>query len=297
MAQGVGKALLTPSACRGPEKGDPRGKAERGSALTGRVLTMGASSGPMNRGMDEALAWLCRDHAILRFYTWESPTVSIGYFQRSDEIDLDACRASAVSVVRRPTGGRAVLHHRDLTYSLVLPLKAPWSGLSIAESCRRINSCFRRGLELLGVSAGLEAVSGRIGMAGHMPSPLCFSAVSRHEVVVGGKKVIGSAQRRFPETILQQGSILMDFDPAEIFPLFRRGDRAAMADSLAGIGSLREALGCLPDRAEVEAAVVEGFADEMEVEFAPGTLDCDEIALSGQLAAGRYASHDWTGRR
>ena len=121
--------------------------------LAGRLIRMGASGCPANMGVDEALATLCRDHAILRFYGWEAPTVSIGYFQRTSEIDRGACRQSVVSVVRRPTGGRAVLHHQDLTYSLVLPLRPPWTELSVGESYRRINSSERENQDALRVHA------------------------------------------------------------------------------------------------------------------------------------------------
>lgn len=255
---------------------------------------MGALGGPTNMGIDEALALLCRDHAILRFYAWETPTLSIGYFQHTDEIDLGACRKSAVYLVRRPTGGRAVLHQQDLTYSLVIPLRPPWTEFSISESYRRINSCLRRGLETLGleVSNGIPP-----GHSSREPSPFCFSAIARYEVLVGGKKVIGSAQRRFPSALLQQGSILLDFDPAAIPVLLRPGERAATVDSLRMIGSLREALGWLPDRAEVEEAIGEGFAREMGIELAEGILEPEEFKLSDQLAANRYACDDWTFRR
>ena len=255
---------------------------------------MGASGGPTNMGVDEALATLCRDHPVLRFYGWEAPTLSIGYFQRTDEIDLGACCTSAVSLVRRPTGGRAVLHQQDLTYSLVLPLRPPWTGLSIAESYYRINSCLKRGLETLGVAASFGNAPGH---ASDASSPLCFSAVGRHDVLVGGKKVIGSAQRRFPAAILQQGSILLDFDPTGIAFLLRSGKRAATADLLGIIGSLRETMGWLPDRLVVEAAIREGVSREMGIEFGEGTLGPEELKLSDQLAMDRYASEVWTFRR
>jgi lipoate-protein ligase A len=265
--------------------------------LAGRLLRTRASRGSINMGVDEALATLCRDRAILRFYAWDAPTLSIGYFQRTDEIDLEACHTSAVSLVRRPTGGRAVLHHRDLTYSLVLPLRPPWTEFSIADSYRRINSCLKRGLETLGLAASIGIASERAGHSGVVPSPFCFSAIARHEVLVAGKKVIGSAQRRFPGALLQQGSILLDFDPGAILALLGPGGRAATEGSLGIVGSLREALGWLPERAQVEAAISDGLAREMGVDFTEGALDPGELQLSDQLAADRYAAETWTFRR
>lgn len=255
---------------------------------------MGASAGAANMGVDEALATLCRDSATLRFYAWEAPTLSIGYAQRSDEIDLAACRKSTVHLVRRPTGGRAVLHRQDLTYSLILPLRPPWTKISITESCRRINICLLRGLELLGLEV---SVGRRPRQTDGALSPFCFPAISQHELFVGGKKVIGSAQRRFPAALLQQGSILLDFDPAGILDLLCPDERAAAAGALGTVGSLREALGRLPNRLEVETAILDGFAKEMGIAFVEGELAPEELRLSTELAATRYGSENWTFRR
>ncbi len=254
---------------------------------------MGASAGPTNMGVDEALASLCKDGATLRFYAWENPTLSIGYSQRISDIDPVACRTSTVHLVRRPTGGRAVLHQQDLTYSLILPLRPPWTKISIRESYRQINVSMLRGLETLGLEVGLGRRSRQVNGA---LSPFCFTAISHYEVLVGRKKVIGSAQRRFPTALLQQGSILLDFDPAGILDLLRPAERAAAAGAFETVGSLREALGWLPDRLEVETAVRNGFAEEMGIEFVDGELQPEEFRLSVELAAARYASEDWTFR-
>lgn len=252
---------------------------------------MGASAGSVNMGIDEALATLCRDRATLRFYAWETPTLSIGYSQRSDDIDLAACRKSAVYLVRRPTGGRAVLHRQELTYSLSLPLRPPWTKISIAESYRRISKCLLRGLDILGLDARVgrrpEQVDGAL-------SPFCFPAVSQHEILVGGKKVIGSAQRRFPAALLQQGSILLDFDPTGILELLPPAGRAAAAEALGAVGSLREALGWLPARVAVETAIRDGFVREMGVEFVEGGLRPEESRLSMELGNTRYGLEEWT---
>lgn len=260
----------------------------------GRLLKMGASTGAINMGVDEALATLCWDGATLRFYTWEAPTLSIGYAQRSDELDLAACRKSIVHLVRRPTGGRAVLHQQDLTYSLILSLRPPWTTFSIAESYRRINICLLRGLEMLGLDVSIgyrpRQVDGGL-------SPFCFSVISQHEVLVGRKKVVGSAQRRYPTALLQQGSILLDFDPTDILELLRPSERATAAGALGTVGSLREALGWLPNRLEVETAIRDGFAREMGIEFVEDKLRPEESRLSVELANTRYGSEDWTFRR
>jgi lipoyl(octanoyl) transferase len=255
---------------------------------------MGASTGSINMGIDEALATLCRYRATLRFYAWETPTLSIGYAQRCDDVDVTACRTTMVALVRRPTGGRAVLHQQDLTYSLILPLRPPWTTFSIAESYRLINMSLLRGLERLGLKA---TIGRRPRQSDGALSPFCFPAISQYDVMVGKKKVIGSAQRRFPGALLQQGSILLDFDPSGILALLRRDKQVAAAGALGTVGSLREALGRLPDRREVETAIRDGLAAEMGIEFVEGKLRPDERELSMQCAAARYASPDWTFRR
>lgn len=273
----------------GPEWSDERVEMP----LSGRFLRMGAASGPVNMGIDEALAALCRDRATLRFYAWESPTLSIGYAQRCDSIDLAVCHTSGVTVVRRPTGGRAVLHRQDLTYSLILPVRPPWTTCSITESYRLINRCLLRGLEIFGLRASLGCGPKRIDGA---LAPFCFPTIAQNDIVVDGKKMIGSAQRRFPGTLLQQGSILLDFDPVDILALLRTDERAAATSAFMTVGSLREALGRLPDRVEVEAAIRAGFAAEMGIEFAQGELEPEELGRSMRLAATRYAAQSWTSR-
>lgn len=255
---------------------------------------MGVSDGPTNMGVDEALAMQCGDHPVLRLYGWDGSALSIGYFQRAGEIDVAACRRSSIRLVRRPTGGRAVFHQQDVTYSVVLPLRPPWRECSIPESYRRLNACLQSGLERLGLPAR-ESI--RPAHAPYPPSPFCFSSVARHELLVGDRKVIGSAQRRFPRAILQQGTILLDFDPSSLLALLRPDKRAAAAGSLAAIGSLREALGSLPNRHDVEAAIREGFSRVMGVEFVEGRLEPEELRLASHLAASRYASDSWTFRR
>jgi lipoate-protein ligase A len=262
--------------------------------LVGRIIRMGACDGPMNMALDEALARLCRDDAELRFYEWDPPALSIGYFQRAAEIDPATCREAAIPLVRRPTGGRAVLHGHDLTYGLILPLRSPWTDYSVAESYRRINGCLQQGLQRLGVPVSIGTASAG---AGPGPSPFCFSAIVQHELMVDGRKLIGSAQRRFPTALLQQGSILMDAEPPALLARLWGSKRTQRADSLGSATSLREALGRRPDRAEVEAAIAGAFGSMLDIRFREGTLEPGELALARRLVETHYASDEWTFRR
>ena len=137
---------------------------------------------------------------------------------RSDGL-LMACACHGVAVVRRPTGGRAVLHDAELTYSAAVPLRGSWGGLTVAQSYRRLGEALCAGLAQLGVAATLGGPSGP--GAGGQGGVACFTARHAPAVLVEGRKLIGSAQRRWGDVLLQQGSILLRFDAAlhqRLFP-------------------------------------------------------------------------------
>ncbi|HSR42176.1 MAG TPA: hypothetical protein VLL48_08395, partial [Longimicrobiales bacterium] len=155
---------------------------------------------------DHALARdLPSDQAVLRLYGWSGPTLSLGRNEPArGRYDPDLARRLGVALVRRPTGGRAVLHHREVTYAVAAPV-APFGGLRSAY--RAINAALVRGLARLGVPAGL-AGSDAAGGGLAPDAGACFRAPAPGEVVVGGRKLVGSAQVRFGGTLLQHGSIL-----------------------------------------------------------------------------------------
>lgn len=163
-----------------------------------------------NMALDELLAGEVeagRLEAYVRLYGWSPPAVSLGRNQREDEVDADACRRDGVDVVRRPTGGRAVFHRDELTYSLAAGINHPVFGGSAMDAYRAIGRGLCRGLRLLGVDAELARATAPESRTGISPS--CFAASGRYELAVGGKKIVGSAQRRFASSFLQQGSVLL----------------------------------------------------------------------------------------
>jgi lipoate-protein ligase A len=153
---------------------------------------------------------------VFRLYTWVPPAVSIGYHQDpARELDLEAVRARGFDVVRRPTGGRALLHADELTYAVAAPIDDPLLGGGLAESHARVSDVFRRALQALGVpaelagsSAGRAAEGARPVDAAGVAAP-CFAAPTRTELVVGGRKILGSAQRRGRTAFLQHGSLML----------------------------------------------------------------------------------------
>ena len=151
---------------------------------------------------------------VFRLYTWSPPAISLGYHQViEDEIDVGAARALGFDIVRRPTGGRAILHHEELTYAIVAPLDDPHVGGRLHESHGRISDIFQRALNSLGVTAVMAATipadDTQVDPREDGVSAPCFAAITRTELVVNGRKILGSAQRRGSRAFLQHGSLLI----------------------------------------------------------------------------------------
>jgi len=197
---------------------------------------------------------------VLRFFDWERPTISIGYGQPRGQIDLARMAEDGLDFAVRPTGGRAVLHWDELTYSVVIPAGHPIADLSVTESYRVLSSAIARGIARLGLP--VELARGKMGDA---RNPSCFSSTSRYEIAIRGRKLVGSAQRRKNGAILQQGSIL-------IGPEFRRVFSYIIASS--GNEEIRdkstciaECLGYRPDKGELADFIEESFVREFGIEF------------------------------
>ncbi len=156
----------------------------------------------------------------IRFYRFVPPAVSLGYNQKREDIDLDLCTRQGVEVVRRPTGGRAVLHKGDLVYSISVAV----SGMHESESLHRevynlVSLSLIEGLQSLGIPAAGSTSSALPLSSSRVMPKLCFSSTTRHEVQLNGKKLVGSAQRKGKNAVLQHGSILVTEEYLEIAQL------------------------------------------------------------------------------
>ena len=182
---------------------------------TGRLIQDAAHAGEFNMAADLFLsqeAVRC-GQIILRFYTWDQPTLSLGFHQKFDEDLRQSYAGRGIPIVRRPTGGRAVLHDRELTYCLAIPI-----GHRLAMDGKdRLQESIGRAFVDAGRSIGLQPQLVRRGVEDQgtpirlaSGSPLCFDSISRWEVRLNGRKWIGSAQRIFPDVYLQHGSILLE---------------------------------------------------------------------------------------
>ncbi|MHB8835264.1 MAG: lipoate--protein ligase family protein [Candidatus Methylomirabilia bacterium] len=263
-----------------------------------RLLDSGPAPGAWNLALDEAIFLSVRSGAsppTLRLYRWSAPALSIGYAQDRDrDVDREACRARGIPVIRRFTGGRAVLHDAEVTYSVAAPAGLPGFGTGLDAAYRMVAAGLIAGLRLLGLSAAMPSPGPRDPSRPHRHAA-CFAVAARHEIAVAGRKMIGSAQRREGGAFLQHGSILLE-SHAELLGRVLRG-RAATRP-VAGMTGLADVLPLCPAPAAVVAAIVNGCAAAWDACFVPGEIGPAEVQAALTLEANRYRSEDWNaGRR
>jgi lipoate-protein ligase A len=256
-----------------------------------RILFAQPRSGAENMARDTALQARAAktSETVFSIYSWDRPTLSFGRHQPATGLyDVERIRTAGVGVVRRPTGGRAILHHREVTYSVTAPLA---DAAPLRETYSRINRLLLDGLMRLGVAAELAAVGGRAQSPSIRP---CFESPSEGELVAHGSKLVGSAQWRDDGALLQHGSILVDDDQSSL-PSFAM-DSARRDDApIAQPATLTALLGRTPDAAEVASAMfdaVRSLEDEDATE-----LTEDEIRADTLKQVPRFLDEDWTWRR
>lgn len=282
-----------------------------------RLLITEPLDGAMNMAVDEAIAVAVGRGAsppTIRFYRWSPPTVSLGYFQdREREVDLARLAEVGFECVRRPTGGRAVLHDDELTYGFIVPEAHPGFPSSVIASYRVIAGGLVRGLRLLRVpaemaTAGSATTAGTATAAGfaappaHPASAACFDAPSWYEITAGGKKIAGSAQVRRHQAILQHGSVPLSFSAQRQVAVLRVRDeavRARLAASLAGkAASLNDFRAARADFAEVAAALAAGWEEALEIRlFSAQGLTPFEAKEAQELYRAKYTQEWWNAHR
>jgi lipoate-protein ligase A len=206
-------------------------------------------------------------------------------------VDRGALKAAGFDLVRRPTGGKAILHIDELTYSVVAPEAEPRVAGGVIESYRRLSTGLVRGLELLG-AAGIDADR---RAENHGPAgPVCFEVPSDYEITAGGQKLVGSAQMRARETVLQHGTLPLYGDIARICPLLvTRPDPARVR---ARAITVETALGKRISWDEAATTLAKGFAEALNLHLEPGALTEEERALAKRLRVEKYAMDAWTRR-
>ncbi len=230
---------------------------------------------------------------VLRLYRWTPPCLSLGFAQPPEAADAEFCAAHGVDVVRRPTGGRAVLHHLELTYAVAAPLgQAPFH-FDLQAAYQAICRALVAGLRRLGVPAG---ISGRPegGLIKPTRAIPCFVGPAAGEVVVEGRKLVGSAMRRVGDSILQHGSILEGWDGALQAGCLGLADDGGLRPAVV---TLQDVLGAPPATPELAEALARGFEEAFAVQLTPASLREGERRRAERLAAERYGHRRWTVER
>lgn len=267
-----------------------------------RLLNSGYLNGQMNMAIDEAIMLAVSEKKApptVRFYGWQPFCLSVGYGQSmKKEVDIDACQSQGFDYVRRPTGGRAILHGDELTYSLLVPQDEPRVTGGIVESYRRLSVGLVEGLRLLGAKAlQADALRGKL----EEKTAVCFDAPSHYEITVEGKKLVGSAQMRRKSMVLQHGSLPLYGDITRILDclvLPSEEVRSRLRQELNGRAiTLEKVLDRDIDFDEVASALAKGLAGSLNLELIPAELSAYERDLADSLYREKYGTDEWNFQR
>ncbi len=279
-----------------------------------RLIKDNFHTGFINMAIDEAIMIAHREGLVpptIRFYQWSPPAVSLGYFQDlQKEIDVDTCKDMGIDIVRRPTGGKAVLHDKELTYSFIIRESHPLVNNSILETYKKISGGMIRGLSYLGIKAELVPLreklrsvslsNGNKSEIRHSDfKSICFSVPSQYEVQVEGKKIVGSAQVRKKEIVLQHGSLLIELEKDKLFSVFNFPS-AQIRDRLKtrfNATSLEEILKKKINFSELSEILPRGFEEEFGVKLTEGKLTEQEEKISKDLLENKYSTYEWNYER
>jgi len=249
-----------------------------------RLLQTGFNTGSTNMAIDRAVLVANSEDKIpptVRFFGWKPPAISIGYFQSlKEEVDLDSCKRYSVDYVRRITGGGAVFHENELTYSIVIPESHPEIPKNIMESYGRICGALVKGLKHLGIESEYIPIN---------------------DIVSGGRKISGNAQTRKSRTVLQHGTILIDVDVDKMFSLLRVPDEKIrdklIADVKQRVISIKHVLDRSIGFEEVAAAMKKGFEEEFNVELVEGILTDEEKQLTKKFESECFGTWEWNHKK
>lgn len=265
------------------------------------------NSGPChpayNMALDEALLdWHSEGEIppIIRFYEWNPATLSIGYFQQvQKDINLQAVHEQNLGFVRRPTGGRAVLHDQELTYSVIVSESYPNMPATVTEAYRVISEGLLLGFQKLGLEAyfSVPQTEQQLADLKKPKSAVCFDAPSWYELVVEGKKVAGSAQTRQKGVILQHGAILLDLNEELLLSVFNFESEEAKERMRKKLPEKAVAMNQFVDTPFTIEQCVEafskGFEEALNIELMPYELNEIQQQYIEHLMKTKYATNEW----
>lgn len=246
-----------------------------------------------NMAIDEAMMRALDETKLptLRFYKWKNPSLSIGNFQKISEIDLEFLEEMGIDLVRRPTGGRAVLHDDELTYSVVIPLEY-FEEKSVIGSYKKIATALVFGLKKIGIECDMQR---KKRSSDEKLKGACFLTPSMYEITVDGKKLIGSAQVRSKKVILQHGSIPFSLNVdvySNCFKLSEKAKKRLRNMLKVSTATIRQLAPEMDERTLVNN-LIRGFEEVFKLEHFIGGYSKDELDLFENLKE-KYESEEWT---
>ncbi|KAA3647081.1 MAG: lipoate--protein ligase family protein [Chloroflexi bacterium] len=268
---------------------------------TWRLLKTKAAPGPWNMAVDEAILEAVSGQnslPTLRFYSWEPACLSLGYAQALDEVDQEALAQNGWDVVRRPTGGRAILHTDELTYSVIgLPDDPRLEG-GVLESYQRLSKALLLGLQRLSLPAQINEKKKKEEQS--EVEPICFEVPSNYEITVDGKKLIGSAQARKKGGVLQHGTVPLYGDLTRITQALRfdneeKRERVGQR-LLSRATTVEEVVKRVVSWEEAAGAFGAAFEEELSFEWEQGELSASERERAEELVETKYGAEEWTAR-
>jgi lipoyl(octanoyl) transferase len=266
-----------------------------------RLLITPPANGAWNMAVDEALLEAVgknRSLAFLRLYAWEPACLSIGYAQSFRDIDHHRRLELGWDWVRRPTGGRAILHIDELTYSVVASLQEPRVAGSVLESYQRLSAALIESLHLLNIPAAPHPIN--TSATALKSEPVCFEVPSNYEIVIGDKKLVGSAQARRKEGVLQHGTLPLWGDLTRITQALRykeeRERKEAGERLLAHATTVENVLGLRIDWSAAVEAFIAGFQSTFNLDFIRYDLSDEEAERANQLVTEKYTHPSWMER-
>jgi len=246
-----------------------------------RFIDTSFNTGSMNMAIDEAL--LTSKLPVLRFYRWKPACLSLGYFQDINSINTKQCKKLNIDIVRRLTGGNAVLHDQELTYSVIINEKQMPS--SIIESYKIISKGLLQGLKNLKLNAMMNE-----DVEKGNKSAVCFNDPSWYEITVNKKKIIGSAQKRINKKILQHGAVLIDANIKKYCSVFNNCNIEKVKQRMT---SINNELKNKTNYQKVKQAMKKGFEKTLNMEFEDSKLTKEELKLAKKLESNKYSTNKW----
>ena len=249
----------------------------------------------MNMAIDEAMLLTQKAslQPTLRFYGWLQPAFSFGYFQRiAEEVDVAACAAHGIGIVRRITGGGTVIHGWDVTYTLIVPHGSGTFPKDISAAYCAISDCLINGLQRLDIDVAHQIEK---PIAGDAPN-ICLTNPAQYDTLLNGKKIAGVSQRRNQTGVMYQGYIALDLPPSDVLTLASR--QVGFGQVAAGKSTAINLSRSTPiSRKQLEDAAVLGFEETLGLQFVEADMSFQEIKTAESLAQTKYGAAEWNFRR